>query len=174
SPARLIRQLLIESLLLATLGGLLGLGLAFVATKMIASANMQNIARLSESRIDASVLVFTFVITTLTGLIFGLAPAWWSARVNLTDRLKDGIRSETTQRLRGVLVVAEVTMAAALLVTAGLLVNMLMRLQSVPLGLTPGNVLTMQISLPNSKYSDRQQRVGFFQQVVERFRTVPG
>ena len=174
SPVRLIRQLLIESLLLATLGGLLGLGLAFVATKMIASANMQNIARLSESRIDASVLVFTFVITTLTGLIFGLAPAWWSARVNLTDRLKDGIRSETTQRLRGVLVISEVTMAAALLVTAGLLVNMLVRLQSVPLGLTPGNVLTMQISLPNSKYSDQQQRVNFFQQVVEQFRAVPG
>jgi putative ABC transport system permease protein len=171
---RLIRQLLIESLLLATFGGLLGLGLAFVATKMIASANLQNIARLSESRIDGSVLVFTFVITTLTGLIFGLAPAWWSARVNLTDRLKDGIRSETTQRLRGVLVVSEVTMAAALLVTAGLLVNMLVRLQSVPLGLTPANVLTMQVSLPNSKYSDQQQRFNFFQQVVERFRTVPG
>jgi putative ABC transport system permease protein len=174
SPVRLIRQLLIESLLLATFGGLLGLGLAFVATKMIASANLQNIARLSESRIDGSVLVFTFVITTLTGLIFGLAPAWWSARVNLTDRLKDGIRSETTQRLRGVLVVSEVTMAATLLVTAGLLVNMLVRLQSVPLGLTPANVLTMQVSLPNSKYSDQQQRFNFFQQVVERFRTVPG
>jgi putative ABC transport system permease protein len=174
SPVRLIRQLLIESLLLATLGGLLGLGLAFVATKMIASANMQNIARLSESRIDGSVLVFTFVITTLTGLIFGLAPAWWSARVNLTGRLKDGIRSETTQRLRGVLVISEVTMAAALLVTAGLLVNMLLRLQSVPLGLTPANVLTMQVSLPNSKYGDQQQRINFFQQAVERFRSVPG
>jgi putative ABC transport system permease protein len=174
SPVRLVRQLLIESLLLATLGGLLGLGLAFVATKMIASANMQNIARLSESRIDGSVLVFTFVITTLTGLIFGLAPAWWSARVNLTGRLKDGIRSETTQRLRGVLVISEVTMAAALLVTAGLLVNMLLRLQSVPLGLTPANVLTMQVSLPNSKYGDQQQRINFFQQAVERFRSVPG
>ncbi|HEU4836774.1 MAG TPA: ABC transporter permease [Pyrinomonadaceae bacterium] len=173
SPARLIRQLLIESLLLATLGGLLGLGLAFVATKMIASTNLQNIARLSESRIDGSVLVFTFVITTLTGLIFGLAPAWWSARVNLTNRLKDGIRREGTHRLRGVLVVTEVSMAAALLVATGLLVNMLVRLQSVPLGLTPGNVLTMQVSLPNSKY-DQQQRVNFFQQVVEQFRSVPG
>jgi len=98
SPTRLIRQLLIESLLLSALGGLLGLGLAFAATKLIASANLQNIARLSEARIDGSVLAFTLVITTVTGLIFGLAPAWWSSRVNLTNRIKDGIRSETTQR----------------------------------------------------------------------------
>jgi putative ABC transport system permease protein len=107
-------------------------------------------------------------------LIFGLAPAWWSSRVNLTNRLKDGIRNETTNRLRSVLVVTEVTMAAALLVTAGLLVNMLARLQSVPLGLAPENVLTMQVSLPNSKYSDQQQLVNFFQQAVEQFRAVPG
>ena len=171
SPTRLIRQLLLESLLLATLGGLLGLGLAFVATKLIASANMQNIARLGEARIDGSVLAFTLVITTLTGLIFGLVPAWWSSRVNLTNRLKEG---EATHRLRGLLVVTEVTMAAALLIVAGLLVNMLARLQSVPLGLAPDNVLTMQISLPNSKYGDRQQRVNFFQQLLEQFRNVPG
>ena len=171
SPTRLIRQLLLESLLLATLGGLLGLGLALVATKLIASANMQNIARLSEARIDGSVLAFTLVITTLTGLIFGLVPAWWSSRVNLTNRLT---RSEPTHRLRGVLVVTEVTMAAALLIVAGLLVSMLARLQSVPLGLASDNVLTMQISLPNSKYPDRQQRVNFFQQLQEQFRAVPG
>src|SRR6185437_2284360 len=96
SPTRLIRQLLLESLLLSTLGGLLGLGLAFVATKLIASANMQNIARLSEASIDGSVLAFTLAITTLTGLIFGLVPAWWSSRVNLTNRLT---RSEPTHRL---------------------------------------------------------------------------
>ena len=174
SPTRLIRQLLLESLLLATMGGLLGLGLAFVATKMIASANMQGIARLSEARVDGSVLAFTMVITTLTGLIFGLVPAWWSSRVNLTNRLKEGSRRESTHRFRGVLVVAEVTMAAALLIVAGLLVNMLARLQSVPLGLAPDNVLTMQISLPNSKYPDREQRVDFFQQLLEQFRSLPG
>ena len=171
SPTRLIRQLLLESLLLATLGGLLGLSLAFGATKVIASANMQNIARLSDARIDGSVLAFTLVMTTLTGLIFGIVPAWWSSRVNLTNRLKVG---EATHRLRGLLVVTEVTMAAALLIVAGLLVNMLARLQSVPLGLAPDNVLTMQISLPNSKYADRQQRVNFFQQLLEQFRNVPG
>jgi putative ABC transport system permease protein len=174
-PSRLMRQLLIESLLLATLGGLLGLGLAFGATRIIAAANMQNIARLSESRVDGYVLVFTFVITTLTGVMFGLAPAWFSSRVNLTDKL--GARSDggrVTHRLRNALVVAEVTMTAAVLVGAGLLVSMLARLQSAPLGFTPDNVFTMQISLPGAKYSQREQRVDFFDQLLSRLRTVPG
>lgn len=177
SPTRLVRQLLIESLLLAGLGGLLGLGLAFGATRLIASANIQNIARLSESGIDGSVLLFTFIITTLTGLIFGLAPAWWASRVNLADKLKDGSRSDggrIPHRLRSALVVAEVTMAAAVLVGAGLLVNVLSRLRAVPLGLTPDNVFTMQISLPGSKYGQKQQRIDFFNQLLERFRAVPG
>jgi putative ABC transport system permease protein len=177
APSRLIRQLLIESLLLATLGGLLGLGFAFGATKIIAAANMQNIARLSESRIDGYVLVFTFIMTTLTGLVFGLAPAWFSSRVNLTDKLKDGARSDrgqVTHRLRNALVVAEVTMTAAVLVGAGLLVSMLARLQAVPLGFAPDNVFTMQISLPGAKYSQREQRVDFFDLLLTRLRTVPG
>jgi putative ABC transport system permease protein len=177
SPRRLIRQLLIESLLLASLGGLLGLGLAFMTTRLIASANMQNIARLSEARINGYVLAFTVLITTLTGLIFGLAPAWWSARVNLTNQLKDGVRSAgggVTHRLRSTLIVTEVTMAAALLVVAGLLLSLLARLQAVPLGFASDNVLTMQLSLPNSKYGEKEQRVDFFQQLLERFRAVPG
>ena len=177
SPVRLVRQLLIESLLLAGLGGLLGLGLAYWATKLIASANMQNIARLTESGIDGSVLGFTLLVTLLTGLIFGLAPAWWASRVNLTEKLKEGSRSDggrAPHRLRSALVVAEVTMAAAVLVGAGLLVNMLSRLRAVPLGLTPDNVFTMQISLPGSKYGQKQQRIDFFNQLLERFRAVPG
>jgi len=177
SPARLIRQLMIESLLLAGLGGLLGLGLAFWTTRLIASGRMQNIARLSESHIDGSVLLFTFIITTFAGLIFGLAPAWWASRVNLTDKLKEGSRSDggrAPHRLRSALVIAEVTMAAAILVGAGLLVNVLTSLRAVPLGLTPDNVFTMQISLPGSKYGQKQQRVEFFNQLLERFRTVPG
>ena len=176
SPGRLIRQLLIESLLLAGLGGLLGLLLAYFAIKLIAFANIQNIARLAESHIDGRVLVFTFGITALTGVIFGLAPAWWSSRVNLTDKLKSGSRTDGgrgTSRLRGALVVAEVTMAAAVLVGAGLLVNLLAQLRAVPLGFTPDNVFTMQISLPGSKY-DRRQCVDFFNRLLERVRAVPG
>jgi putative ABC transport system permease protein len=177
SPARLIRQLLIESLLLAGFGGLLGLGLAYWATKLIASGKLQNIGRLSDASIDGSVLGFTLFITLLTGLLFGLAPAWWASRVNLTEKLKEGSRSDggrLPHRLRSALVIAEVTMAAVVLVGAGLLVNVLARLRAVPLGLTPDNVFTMQISLPGSKYGQQQQRVDFFSQLLERCRAVPG
>jgi putative ABC transport system permease protein len=177
SPVRLIRQLLVESLLLAGFGGLLGLGLASVATKLIASGRLQNIGRLSEADINGTVLGFTFFITLFTGVIFGLAPAWWSARVNLTDKLKDGSRNDggkLPHRLRSALVIAEVTMAAVVLVGAGLLVNVLTRLRATPLGLTPDNVFTMQISLPGSKYGQQQQRVDFFSQLLDRLRTVPG
>jgi putative ABC transport system permease protein len=178
SPSRLARQVLIEGLLLAGLGGMLGLGLAYFGTKLLASASVQNIARLSESRIDARVLGFTFLITTLTGLIFGLAPAWGASRANLTDKLKEGGRndsgSRSTNRLRGALIVAEVTMATAVLVGAGLLVNILAQLRAIPLGFAPDNVFTMQISLPGSKYGDRQQCVNFFDQLLNRLRAVPG
>src|ERR1043165_9410371 len=176
SPARIVRQLMIESLLLAGLGGLLGLGLAFWITRLITSAKMPNIARLSESGIDGSVVAFALFVTMLTGLIFGLAPAWWASRINLTEKLKEGGRSDggsLPHRLRSALVVAEVTMAAAVLIGAGLLVNMLSRLRAVPLGLTPDNVFTMQISLPESKYRQKQ-RIDFFNQLLERFRAVPG
>lgn len=177
SPARLVRQLMIESLLLAGLSGILGLGLAFWATRLIASAKGLNIARLSESGIDGSVVGFTLLVTMLTGLIFGLAPAWWASRVNLADKLKEGSRSDggrVPHRLRSALVVAEVTMAVAVLVGAGLLVSMLSRLRAVPLGLAPDNVFTMQISLPGSKYGQKQQRIDFFNQLLGRFRAVPG
>lgn len=179
SPSRLARQVLIEGLPLAGLGGLLGLGLAYFGTKLLASASVQNIARLSESRIDARVLGFTFLITTLTGLIFGLAPAWGASRANLTDKLKEGGRSDggggrSTNRLRSALIVAEVTMATAVLVGTGLLVNVLAQLRAIPLGFAPDNVFTMQVSLPGSKYGDVQQRVNFFDQLLNRMRAVPG
>lgn len=178
SPSRLARQVLIEGLLVAGLGGVLGLGLAYFGTKLLASVSVQNIARLSESRIDARVLGFTFLITTLTGLIFGLAPAWGASRVNLTDKLKEGGRNNSggrsTNRLRGALIVAEVTMATAVLVGAGLLVNVLAQLRAIPLGFAPDNVFTMQISLPESKYGDNRQRVDFFDQLLNRLRAVPG
>ena len=176
-PARLLRQLLIESLLLASLGGLLGLLLTFFATRLIASINTQNIARLSETRIDGPVLAFTLFITVLIGLIFGLAPAWWASRVDLTQKLKEGGRtggSKITQRLRSSLVVAEVTLAAVLLIGAGLLVRSLIHLQAIPLGFAPENIITMQVSLPGSKYGERAQRVAFFDELLERLRNVPG
>src|SRR5688500_10689564 len=136
-PARLLGQLLIESLLLAGLSGLLGLFLTYWGTRLIVSSNLQNIARLSETRIDLRVLAFTLVITAIAGVIFGLAPAWWASRLNLSEKLKEGSRgsgSRRTHRLRGALVVSEVTLAVALLIGAGLLVRTVQRLQAAPLG----------------------------------------
>ncbi|HWF89874.1 MAG TPA: FtsX-like permease family protein, partial [Pyrinomonadaceae bacterium] len=143
----------------------------------IASINAPNIARLNETRIDGSVLGFTLLITVLIGLLFGLAPAWWTSHLDLTEKLKMSGRigvSKLTQRLRGSLVVAEVAMAAVLLVGAGLLVRSLLRSQALPLGFAPENVITMQVSLPGSKYGERMQRVNFFDELLERLRNVPG
>jgi putative ABC transport system permease protein len=176
-PARLLRQLLVESFLLAGLAGLFGLLLAYCGVRLITASNMQGIARLSETRIDLRVLGFTFAITLITGLIFGLAPAWWAANANLVEKLKEGARGNggmITHRLRSVLVVSEVTLAVALLVAAGLVVRTVRRLQAVPLGFASENLITMQISLPATKYGQAEQRVNFFNRLLEQLRTVPG
>ena len=176
-PSRLLRQLLVESFLLAGLAGLLGLLLSYWGVKLIASSNMQNIARLSETRIDARVLGFTVAITLITGLVFGLAPAWWAANVNLIEKLKESARGDggrLTHRLRSILVGSEVTLAVALLVGAGLLVRTVRRLQAVPLGFASENLMTMQVSLPAAKYGQTEQRVNFFTRLLEQLRTVPG
>ena len=176
-PARIMRQLLIESLLLAGLSGLLGLFLTYWGTKLIVSSNLQNIARLSDTRIDARVLAFAFLITGVTGLIFGLAPAWWASHLNLSEKLKEGGQStggRKSHRLRGALLVSEVTLAVALLVGAGLLVRTVQRLQAAPLGLRTDNLITMQISLPGSKYAEAQHRSNFFNQLLSSLRSVPG
>ena len=176
-PAHLIRQLVVESLLLASLGGVFGLLLTVLGTRLIASINAQNIARLTETRVDASVLGFTLFTTVIIGLIFGLAPAWWTAHLDLTEKLKTGNQSgasRITHRLRGSLIVAEVTMAVLLLVGAGLLVRSLLRLQAMPFGFAPDNVITMQVSLPGVKYGEREQRVNFFDELLEHLRNVPG
>jgi putative ABC transport system permease protein len=173
-PARLLRQLLVESFLLAALGGVAGLLLASWGVTLIASSNMQGIARLSETRIDLRVLGFTFAITLVTGLVFGLAPAWWAANVNLVEKLKGNNGGRSTHRLRSVLVVAEVTLAVALLVAAGLVVRTVRRLQAAPLGFAPENLITMQVSLPGTKYGQAEQRVNFFNRLLEQLRNVPG
>lgn len=176
-PGRLMRQLLMESLLLAGLSGLLGLFLTYWGTRLIVSSNLQSIARLSETRIDARVLGFALVITTIAALIFGLIPAWWASHLNLSEKLKEGSRNSGTRRthrLSRALVVTEVTLAVALLIGAGLLVRTVRRLQAAPLGFAPENLITMQISLPGSKYGEPEQRLNFFSKLLGQLRTVPG
>lgn len=174
SRARLMWQLLTESLLLACLGGLAGLLLSSWGTALIASSNIQNVARLSETRVDGRVLGFTLAVSAVTGLLFGLGPAWSASGLNLVEWLKGGGGGRVSQRLRGTLVAAEVALALALLVSAGLMMRSFLRLQAVPLGFAPENVLTMQVSLPALKYGGREQRVGFYDRLLERLRATPG
>jgi putative ABC transport system permease protein len=178
SRARVMRQLLTESLLLAALGGFVGVLLALWGTDVLASSTSINISRLEEARLDARVLGFTLLTSLATGLIFGLAPAWHASKPNLNETLKEGGRSgrggAARHRLHGALVIGETALALVLLVSAGLMIRSFAHLQNVPLGFAPENVMTMQINLPVSKYGENQGRVDFFNQLLERVRTVPG
>jgi putative ABC transport system permease protein len=174
---RVIRQLLTESVLLSTLGGSVGLLLAFWCTNLIKASTALNIPRLNETRLDVKALGFTFLIALGAGLIFGLAPAWQASRLALNETLKEGGRSGSggkRQRLRGALVTAEVALALVLLVGAGLMIRSFMRLQNVPLGFAPNHTLTMRLALPTTKYGQGAPRVNFFNQLLQRLRATPG
>jgi len=174
---RIVRQLLTESLLLALLGALGGLLLAYGSLDALTRLIAINLPRAQEVSLDLRVLGFTLLVSLVTGLAFGLAPAYQSARLNLNDTLKEGGRgllANARNRLRGGLVVAEVALALMLLVGAGLLLKSFIRLSNVPLGFNPQNVLTMQITLPEQKYPDAARRSAFFEQALERIEALPG
>ncbi|HSE20104.1 MAG TPA: ABC transporter permease [Pyrinomonadaceae bacterium] len=173
SRIRIIRQLLTESLLLSMIGGLLGIMLAYWGTGFIAYQLPDGIPRLDKSAVDGSVLVFTVLVSILTGLLFGLAPALQASRLNLTESLKEGDRSSSgnRQRLRGGLVIGEVALTLTLLVGAGLLVQSFRRVLQVDPGFKAQNLLTMQVSVNNP---DGQQIANFFEQLQENIRQLPG
>src|SRR5262245_10435442 len=173
---RVMRQLLTESLLLATLGGLAGALLARWGAQLIKASTSLNMPRLDETRLDLRALGFTLIISMLTGLIFGLAPAWQASVLDLNETLKEGRRAAGAARrgLRGALVVCEVALSLVLLLGAGLMIRSFSNLQNAPLGFAPENVLTMQIALPGSKYGEKAQRGAFYTQLLERMRAAPG
>ena len=173
SRGRVIRQLLTESLMLATIGAVLGTLLAHWGMKFIAHQLPDGIPRLNEANVDLRVLVFTVGVSLVIGLLFGLAPALQASRLNLTDALKEGDRGSSggRQRMRSVLVVGEVALTLTLLVGAGLLIQSFRRVLQVDPGFEPQNLLTMQISASNP---DGHQVVGFFNQLQENLRSLPG
>ena len=169
---RIIRQLLTESFLLASIGGVLGILLAHWGTSLIASKLPDGIPRLVESSVDLRVLMFTLGVSIVTGLLFGLAPALQASRLNLTDALKEGDRGSVgRQHLRNVLVVCEVALTLMLLVGAGLLIQSFRRVLQVDPGFETQNLLTMQVSVSNP---DGNQVVSFFKQLQENVRNLPG
>jgi putative ABC transport system permease protein len=175
---RLIRQLLTESAFLALVSGLLGLGLAALGVRALVTFAPPDTPRLDEVTIDPGVLGFTACVSLLTGLLFGLAPAWKVSRSNPNEALKEGGRGSSgglrLRQTRGLLVVVECAMAVALLVSAGLMIRSFMRLQSVDPGFKPEGLLLARVSLPQSLNRTPAQTAAFLQQVIDRVAALPG
>jgi putative ABC transport system permease protein len=172
---RLVRQLLTESMLLAGFGGALGVLLASWGVGWITSIGA-NVALAPKIGVDLRVLAFTFLVTTLTGVIFGLASALTASKPNLNDALKEGARSasHSSNRMRNLLVISEVALALVLLAGAGLLIRSFVWLRNIETGFDPNNVLTMQFSLSGVNYDDGEQIATFYQRLVERLQSAPG
>jgi putative ABC transport system permease protein len=175
---RLVRQLLTESLILAFAGGLLGLGLGYWGVDALRALVPANTPRMNEVQLDPLVLAFTFAVSLLTGLIFGLAPAWHIARTDLREALNEAGRgtsaSEGSRRLRSVLVVSELALAVLLLVGAGLLIRSFSRLLDVSPGFQTQHLLTLELSLPEKTYPDGAPVQNFFAQLMARVNAVSG
>ena len=176
--SQLIRQLLTESLVLAFLGGGLGLLLAFWGTGLVESAGSKINPMFHDIHVDMRCLAFTFGISIITGLIFGLAPALQISKPNLAESLKEAGRGSgpaaSHNRMRGVLVVSEIAMTLVLLVCAGLLIRTVLRLRKVDTGFSAQNVLAMNIGLPGVKYPKAEDQIAFYKQVTERIAALPG
>lgn len=177
SRASIIRQLLTESLLLATAGAVAGLALAWLSFAFLQKLIPDGLIGAIVLKLDLPVLGFTVLVTLLTAIIFGLAPAFQAARVDLNDALKQGGRSGMNAggtRLRGAMVVVEVSLAVVLLIGAGLLIQSLMKLRGQYAALKPESVLTVRTVLSRSKYAEQPQRLAFYKQVLDRVKTLPG
>jgi predicted permease len=179
---RIIQQLLTETLLLSLLGATLGLLIALWGVDLTKASlpldQIKYITGITHMNVNGRALVFTLVIAVATGVISGLAPALQASKPDLNETLKEGGRSSASGasrgRLRSLLVVSEIALALVLLVGTGLMVTGFTRLlHNQRQGFDPRNVLTMRISLPESKYSERHRRADFWKQVLERAATIP-
>ncbi|HSK43055.1 MAG TPA: ABC transporter permease, partial [Candidatus Binatia bacterium] len=176
SRARLLQQFLAESVLLATLGGILGVALSYSAGRFVVAASQGAVPRLRDLQIDGRVLAFTAIACVLTGLAFGLAPALSALRVDLNSSLKEsGAATQITDRLhlRSLFVVAEVALAMVLLVGGSLLAKTLWRLQHVDTGFRAENVLTFRFAVPAGKFNS-EQKGELYQRIAERLAALPG
>jgi len=174
---RIVRQMITESVLLALVGGTLGALLAVWGVDLLVSLSEGSIPPTANVRIDATVLGFTLLVSLLTGVLFGLAPALRTMKVNLSDSLKEGGRSASEghrNRTRSVLVVLESAVAVVLLIGAGLLIRSLIRLQNISPGFDAHNVLTMRVDLPRQKYDTPDKSRNFFSQLESRLGGLPG
>ncbi|HZS48897.1 MAG TPA: ABC transporter permease [Blastocatellia bacterium] len=178
SRARLIRQLITESLVLSLTGGAIGILLAAWSVRVFGRLIPSTIPRGDEVRIDSKVLVYSLIVSITAGLIFGLVPAFFATRFNLNEVLKDGASTKIaglrTHKIRGLFVILEIGLTLVLLSGAGLLVNSSWRLNRAPLGFNPENALAMFIRLPLQKYRDETQWASFRRELNERVGSIPG
>src|SRR5262249_6206335 len=177
--ARVVRQLLTESLLLAAAGGALGTLLAVWGVPLLVKFNPDGLPRLDDVAVDWRILGFTLLISLLTGVIFGLAPALQTAKTDIQDTLKDGGRNQSAGaagggRLRGALVIAEVALSLLLLIGAGLLLRSFWRVLSIDTGLDAENVLTMGLRLPDAKYDKAVKMLAFYEETIRSVAALPG
>jgi putative ABC transport system permease protein len=173
---RILQQLLVESVILAGAGGVVGAGLATWAVKLFVASQPATVPRIDLIAVDGRVLAFTAVISVATGLLFGLMPAIRSSAADLLSTIKDSSRGTGRRgsRVRSVLVVAEVAMALMLLVGAGLMVRSFGRLMSVDLGFDPEHVVTARLTLPERRYPELAQWTAFHRELLRRIRSISG
>ena len=176
--SRIVRQLLTESLLIALIGGALGMLLAVWGTKALLALAPSDLPRLSAVQVDLRILLLSFGASLVCGVIFGLVPALAASKTDLVSSLKESDRTDsagaTRQWLRRTFVVAEVAIALVLLVSAGLLVRSFGKLLDVKPGFDPHNVLTVRLSLPNAQYDKMTKVAAFYDQVLARISALPG
>ena len=178
SRTRVVRLLLTESVLLAVVGGAVGLLLAIWSLDLLVSLKPANLPRLAEIGVNRTVFLFTLAVSVVTGLLFGVAPALQVSKMDLNEGLKESSRGGTDSprrhRMRALLVVSEVALSLVLLVGAGLMIRSFSRLLAVDPGFKADHVLTAFVSLPVSKYPKREEQTAFFDRLLERLRNVPG
>jgi putative ABC transport system permease protein len=179
SRARILRQLLTESVLLSLAGAALGLVGASWCVSLAQSITWLPIPRANPIQLNMAVLIFTVVVSVLVGVLFGLAPALEASRVNLAEALKESTRSVASSagwrgRLRDALVISEIAVSLALLIGAGLLLRTFARMRSADVGVRPDNVLTMALALPDTKYKTFPDRRAFYDQLLARVQALPG
>jgi predicted permease len=182
SRARVLRQLLTESLLLALFGGTFGVVISAASLQWIRVLGAKSIPRLSEIAIDGKVLLFTILLSVCSGIVFGLAPALRISRVDLHESLKDASRGSAGasavwgrgRNARALVVVAELALSVVLLISAGLLIRSMASLMRVPLGFNPKNVLTLNLTMAGGKYSDVRVVRDTYHQLWDRLERLPG
>ncbi len=176
--ARLIKQLVVESILLSLLGAAVGLGLAYYGLDVLTRFIPNDVAHADTIAIDGKVLLFTLAVAVVTGLIFGLAPASQASHFNLNETLKEGGRDSAGgargKRLRSALVIAEVATSFILLIGAGLLINSFFHLRNLDPGFRADHLLTLNVDLSEVRYPDTQHRVAFFEEAKRRMQALPG